>query len=219
MIATLELIDLLARRLEPVHRLRPPVVRAGCWLLVAMTVLALLAISQGLRPDLAQCWREISFTTSLAASFATGLFAVVAAFMLVVPGRSRLWLLLPVPPLLLWLSTVGYQCLTNWVRVDPTGMSMGETTRCFATLILASLPLWLLMLQMLRRARPIQAGPPMLAGSLAVAATTAVAMNLIHQFDATAMILLWNFGGGAIIVGVSALLSRPMLAVCTHLPR
>ncbi len=53
MITTPDLISALATNLTPVNRLRRPVARAACWLLLAAFILALFAISQGLRPDLA----------------------------------------------------------------------------------------------------------------------------------------------------------------------
>lgn len=54
MIATPDLIESLAANMKPVRRLRPPVTRAAFWLLLAALVVALLAVSQGIRPDLAQ---------------------------------------------------------------------------------------------------------------------------------------------------------------------
>jgi len=77
--------------------------------------------------------------------------------------------------------------------------------------ILTSLPLWLLMLLMLRRSGAVRRVLPMLTGSLAVAATAGVAMGLLHALDSSAMILLWNFGIGAAIVLVSTMFSRPLL--------
>ena len=47
MIATPDLIESLAANMKPVRRLRPPVTRAACWLLLAAMVVALLAVSQG----------------------------------------------------------------------------------------------------------------------------------------------------------------------------
>jgi len=211
MIRTSELVDVLAGELKPVGRLRSPLFRGMCWGLVAAVIVLFLAISQGLRGDLAQRLGEISFAIALAGSGATAISAAVAAFALAVPGRSRLWALLPLPPLLLWVTAIGRQCLTHWVRYDGGAMMMGDTARCFATVILTSLPLWLLMLLMLRRSGAVRRVLPMLTGSLAVAATAGVAMGLLHALDSSAMILLWNFGIGAAIVLVSTMFSRPLL--------
>jgi len=40
-------------------------------------------------------------------------------------------------------------------------------------------------------------------GSLAVAAITATALSLFHVFDASVMILMWNFGTAALFVGLA----------------
>ena len=41
------------------------------------------------------------FAVEMAATFLTGVFAVIAAFYVSLPDRSRFWLALPLPPLLL----------------------------------------------------------------------------------------------------------------------
>ena len=52
--ATPDLINALVADLTPVGRSRPPQTRATGWLLLSALLLALLAVSQGLRPDLEQ---------------------------------------------------------------------------------------------------------------------------------------------------------------------
>ena len=206
MITTPDLIEALAANLTPVRRLRPPVTRAACWLLLAALVLALLAVSQGIRPDLAQRLREPTFILGMSGALLTGVLAAVATFMLSLPDRSRFCLLLPAPALVLWLSTIGYQCLTNWVSLEPNGIHLGETAQCFATLVLTSLPLSLAMLVMLRYAAPLRPIAVTLTGSLAVAAISATALSLFHELDATVMILMWNLGTAALFVGLGGAL-------------
>lgn len=212
MITTPDLIESLATSLTPVRRLRPPLMRAGCWLLLAAVILGLLAVSQGIRPDLARRLQQAGFASGMAASLLTGICAAIAAFMLSLPDRSRLWLLLPAPTLFAWLSTIGYQCLTDWISLDPNGMQLGETARCFATLVLTGLPLSLAMLFMLRYAGPLRPTVTTLTGSLAVAAITATALSLFHDLDATVMILIWNLGTAAVIVGMGSLSGRRMFS-------
>jgi len=209
-IKTPDLIASLAANATPVRRLRPPVMRAACWLLLAAVVLTLLAVNQGIRPDLVQRLQEPAFAASMAASLLTGVLATIAAFLVSLPDRSRLWLLLPVPALIAWLSNVGYQCLTQWVAIGPDGMSFGEAARCFATLVLTSLPLSLAMLVMLRYAAPLRPTAATFMGSLAVAAITATALSLFHVIDATVMILMWNFGTAVLLVGLAGVFGRTM---------
>jgi hypothetical protein len=214
-ITTPDLINALTANLTPVRHLRPPLTRAACWLLLAALILTLLAISQGMRPDIAQRLQDPTFVVSMAGALLTGILAAVAAFMLSLPDRSRVWLLLPAPALVLWLSTVGYQCLTNWVAFQPDGMRLGETARCFATLVLTSLPLSLAMLVMLRYAAPLRPTAATLTGSLAVAAITATALSLFHDLDATVMILMWNLGTAALFVGLGGAFGGRMFSLVT----
>jgi hypothetical protein len=211
-ITTPHLINALATKPTPVRRLNPPLVRAACWLLLAALILSLLAIDQGLRPDLAQRLQDASFMARVADALLTGVLAAIAAFMLMLPDRSRFWLLLPCPALVLWLSTIGYQCLTDWMSLEPGGIRLGEAARCFATLVLTSLPLSLAMLVMLRHAAPVRPIHVSLVGGLAVAAITATALALFHDLDATVMILLWNLGTAAMFVGFGGAFGRKMFS-------
>lgn len=207
MTSTPELIAVLTANLPPVRRLRPPFVRASCWLLLAVLVLVLMAIGHGVRPDLLQRLEESTFTVGLAGALSTGILAAIAAFFVSLPDRSRGWSLLPAPAFIVWMSSIGYQCLTNWIAVGPDGMQMGETAKCFATLVLTSLPLSLVMLAMLRFAAPLRPTNVVLLGSLAVAGVTATALSLFHPLDATVMILAFNLGVAVLIVGSGGALS------------
>lgn len=208
MITTPDLIESLVASAVPVRRLRPPLARAVGWLLFAALILALFAVSHGVRPDLGMRLQQPVFVIGIAASLATGVLAAVASFIVSVPDRSRRWLLLPVPALLVWLPTVGYGCLIAWVSMGPDGISLGETARCFATLVLVGAPLSLALLVMLRFTALLAPTPVAIAGSLAVAAITSTALSLFHQLDATAMILIWNLGTAALLVALGGLYGR-----------
>ena len=208
MITTPQLIEALASGAKPVKRLRPPLLRAAFWLVLAVLVFGLLAVAHGMRSDLAQQLARPEFALGLAASLITGVLAAVAAFFLSLPDRTRAWGLLPVPTLILWISTVSYGCLTHWVDIGPDGMRMGETARCFATLLVTSLPLSLGLFVMLRHAAWLRPTAVTLTGGLAVAAMAATALSLFHNIDATVMVLIWNFGVAGIVVGISYLLGR-----------
>ncbi|MGH8701819.1 MAG: NrsF family protein [Burkholderiales bacterium] len=212
MITTPGLIESLVASAAPVQRLRPPLARAVGWLLFAALILALLAVSHGVRPDLELRLQQPAFAVGIAASLLTGVLAVIASFTASVPGRSRRWLLLPVPALLVWLSTVGYVCLTDWVIIRPGAITFGETARCFATLMLVGAPLSLAMLVMLRYAALLSPTPVAITGSLAVAAMTATALSLFHELDASAMVLIWNVGVAALLVALGGTFGRRMFS-------
>ncbi|MGU2419714.1 NrsF family protein [Burkholderia cenocepacia] len=217
--STAELIESLVADATPVRQLPAPARRASGWLLFAALLLVCVAVAHGLRPDLLLKLRQPVFVTSVTAAAVTGVLAAVAAFAASIPGRSLRWLLLPVPALLVWIATIGYGCLTNWVEIGPRGMSPGETARCFATLALTGIPLSLTLLIMLRHVVRLAPAPVAMTGSLAVSAITAVALSLFHPLDATIMILMWNLGIVAILLSVSALYGKRLFAWVAPLGR
>lgn len=219
MTKTPDLIDALVECATPVRRLRPPLVRGALWLALAAFILALLAIGHGVRADLAERLHQPVFAVSIAAALATGVLAAMAAFMVSLPDRSQWWLALPAPALAVWVGTIGYGCLTDWVVIGPDGVRFGETLRCFATLVLTSVPLAIALAVMLRYAALLRPGAVTLAGALAVAAITSSALSLFHDLDATLMILIWNLGTAALITGLGSLFGRRVLrSTVSHLP-
>jgi hypothetical protein len=209
---TSDLIESLVVDATPVRPLSAPAKRAAGWLLFAALVLMLVGVAHGVRPDLTLKLQQPVFVTGVAAAALTGILAAVASFVASVPGRSLRWLLLPLPALAAWVSTIGYGCLTNWVEIGPDGMSLGETARCFATLGLTGIPLSLALLIMLRHIARLAPAPVVMTGSLAVAALTAVALSLFHPLDATIMVLVWNFGVATILLLISARYSNRLFA-------
>jgi hypothetical protein len=212
LVTTADLIETLSAHATPVRRLRPPLVRAGVWLLAAGLVLAFLTSLYGIRPDLAERLRQPGFALALAGALLTGVLAAVAAFHVSLPDRSRGWLLLPLPPLLLWMSTIGYGCLTNWVRLEPDAIRLGTMLECVATLALASLPLSLVLMVMLRHAARLYPTMVAMMGGLASAGMAATALSLVHELDASAMVLLWNLGAAALIVVIGGTFGRRLFA-------
>jgi hypothetical protein len=200
MTRTTDVIDLLVADATPVRRLRAPTVRAACWLLCALLVILFVGIAHGLRADWMLKLGQPRFIIGVGAALATGALAAVAAFVASVPGMSRRWLFLPAPAAAIWLGTIGYGCLTDWIALGPDGMSIGETARCFATLALVGTPLSLAMLIMLRHIARLSPTPVVMVGSVAVAALTATALSIFHPIDATSMILVWNFGLAVLFV-------------------
>jgi hypothetical protein len=208
LVTTPELIDMLCAGAMPVRRLRAPLVRAGLWLLLAGLVLLALAAVHGARSDLALRLRDPSFVAALSGSLLTGILAAVAAFYLSLPDRSRLWLLLPAPALALWVATIGYGCLTDWVALAPNGVRLGSTLECFATLVIASLPPAMAILAMLRHTAWLHPTTAGMMGGLATAGVAATAMSLFHEIDATVMVLVWNLGAAALIVALGGAFGR-----------
>ena len=207
---TAELIEALAHNLKPVRRLRPPLARAAAWIVVAAGVVALLGITHGVRSDLGQQLARPAYLVLLLASLGTGLLAAIASFFVTLPDRSWRWALLPIPTLLVWMGSVGYQCLTAWVSVDAGGPHAGETLRCLATVVLVSLPLSLVLLLMLRHAAMLRPIAVTLTGGLAVAGFAACALWLFHPLDTSVMVLAWSVATMALALAAAGTAARKL---------
>ena len=207
---TQELIDALVETAVPVRRQRPPLARAGLWLLVAAIVLGLIAIAHGVRPDLGERLHQPLFVIGMIGALATGVLAAIAAFRVSLPDASRWWLLLPLPALAVWFSTIGYGCLIDWVRIGPDGIGMGEAVQCSATLLMTSVPLSIAIVAMLRYAALLRSIEVSTAAGLAVAAITSFALSLFHDLDATIMVLMWNLGSAILIAALASVFGRPL---------
>jgi hypothetical protein len=209
MITTPDLIESLVARAEPVRRLRPPLARAAAWLLFAGLMLVLMVAIKGPRPDLGLSLRQPGFAIDVAAALATGILAAVAAFIVSLPDRSRRWLWLPAPALLVWIVNIGHSCLTAWVDLQPA-MHLGDETGCIAALVMTGTPLALTLLIMLRHAALFNPTPVAIVGSLAVAGITASLLPLFHNHDASVLILVWNLGIAALLTAGAAAFGRRM---------
>jgi len=209
---TLDLIESLATNARPVRALRPPLVRTAGWLALAVAILLLLAVEHGLRADLPTQLRKPAFLAGCLASAATGVLAAVGCLLGALPDRSRRWLLLPLPTLFVWVSTIGYGCLTDWVSIDAGAMRMGEAVRCFVTVLAVSVPLSVVMFAMLSHAARLHPKLVTMTAGLAVAAMTSTALSLLHEIDATVMVLAWNLGVAALLVALEGALGRRVLS-------
>lgn len=216
---TINFIKTLADATQPVRAIRPPFVRTIYWLLIASAILILLFAEHGFRSDIAGQLRNPLFLVGTTASCLTGVLAAHCSLIASLPDRSRFWLLLPLPPLVVWMTTVGYGCLTNWVTYDADGLRMGSAVQCFATVLLVSLPLSISMFVMLRHAVRLRPTFVTLAAGLAVAGMTSTAMSLLYRLDATIMNLIWNLGTAALIVVFKAIFGRRVLATIAEAVR
>lgn len=205
------LIHSLSSNLPPVRRLRPPLFRAVSWLVLAAVLIALFAMLHGgLRAQFAESLRNSTYAIAIAASLATGMLAAISAFLVSLPDRSRHWLWLPVPTLLVWLSNVGYQCFAGWVSAPPDA-AVHSASSCLTAVTFTSVALSLAMAAMLRHAAVLRPASVILLGSLAVSALTTFALSLFHPLDATVMILVWNLGGCILVLVLASLLNRRRL--------
>lgn len=219
MTTTSELVARLVDDGVPVRRLPSPLGRAAKWLAVAAMVVALVFALHGLRPDLALCLTRPTYLVGLAASLATCALAALAAFLVSQPDRSRVWLLLPAPSLLLWLSTVTYGCLTDWVAYDAAReVRLGVTAGCFLLIVATSLPLGGTLIWMLRHTASLRPLDSALAVATSVGALTAAVVQLAHPYAASLLVVLWNFGTVALVVALDVPMARRLFAARRYFP-
>jgi hypothetical protein len=210
------LIERLVAEAGPVRRLRPPLRRAALWLLAVTAVAGTAIVAFADLSLFAQRARDPRLVVEVIATLATGVAAVVAAFELSLPDRSRQWLLLPLPPLMLWLASSGYGCYRHWLVAGPSGWELGESAHCFRFILAASLPLGASLLLALRRTSPIAPLPVGAAGGLGVGALAAFALQFFHPFDVTVMDLAVHAVAVALVVSVASAAQRlaaPMASV------
>ena len=210
--STEDLIASLSTGLSPVRRLKPPLLRALAWILLATVVIALLVLLRGFRADIGPCLQDPAYLIQVAGAWLTGAAATLAAFEVSLPDRKRSWLLLPLPFAGLWLSGFAFGCLGDWIAIPAGAPIMADSIRCLETLIMASLPLGLVLWMMLRRARPLRASATAWVGALAVAGFADTAHLLIHVVQASSLVLVINLVPVAIILVIGGILGRRSLA-------
>lgn len=207
-----DLVRRLAADLEPVRPLRPPVIRGMMWAAWTIAVLVGVGFVNGVRDDLASRLQDVDFIVPLLAALITGIAAALAALVMSLPDRHPTIALLPVPPFILWASSVGYGCITNWVAIGEGDLSLGVAANCFAIVAGTSIPLALVSAIMLRHAARLRPRRVALLGALAVTGVASFALSLFHPLEASAMILIWNIGMAGILGSLASTYGRILLS-------
>lgn len=206
--STEQLIARLAASAEPVKRLKPPLVRAAFWLIGVAAVAAVIIPFWGDFALFDAKLRDPKFVFELAGTLLTGIAAVIAAFELSLPDRSPAWAWLPVPPLVLWLATSGYNCWRDWIEFGDQGWHFGESAACFGTIIGFSIPMGAALLFFLVRAKPLSPAPVAAMGGLGVAGLAAFFLEFNHPIDASFLDLGWHAVAVGLVVAGTSLFGR-----------
>lgn len=206
------LIRTLGAELVPVRRLWPPWLRALGWLAVVAAIAAVLLIHHGATPMLERWAAAPEVAWSTAGAVLTAICAAWAACVLAVPGRTRAWAWLPLPPALLWIGASGLGCLRG--LLDPAARTIGgpPPLDCLVFIVGFSIPLSILLLWLLRRACPLR---PVLTACLLGLASAAAAASLItifHPIDAAATDLAAHVLAVCIVIAANAALGNRLLA-------
>ena len=211
-----DLITQLSADMQPVKRLRPPQWRATIWL-ASMAACCGVAISlmQALHglpsPDL-HTFGAVRYGLENAGMLATTILAALSAFVLSVPGRSRLWLALPLPAVAVWLGAGGLGCWRSWQQGDAHGLNAGQSFECFTFIVIAGLPILGSLLWALRQARPIAPEPVVWMAGLSAAGLCATVLQFVHPHGVGALDLAFHLAAVAVLMGLGRL-GVPILAV------
>lgn len=207
------LIDLLSADVAPVRPLHSPTRRAleTLALLAALGALAILLLPDSNPMAVRGAAEKVQAGMEMAAMFATGTLAVVGAFHLSIPGRSRRWLALPLLPFAVWLTLSGIGCYRDFIRRGSAGLELGHSVDCLVFILGASLLLGAPLIWRLSRAAPIDPLPVAALGGLGAAAFSAFLLQFFHPFAVTFLDLAVHLVAIAIVIGLTALLKRPIL--------
>lgn len=199
------LIDDLGSELRPVRRLPPPWLRAAVWLGAFAVVALVVVLTRTLLPALGIIGNDPFMLPGAYASLLTAVLAAVAAFELSMPDRSDAWIWLPAPAVLVWVVLSGLGCLaTLWIPGAQT--TPFQFMVCFGLILLISLPLTIVMVVMLRRARPLRPLRVAVLGGLAASAGAATLLVIVHPHDSAVLDLAAHAVSVGVIVGLNVLL-------------
>lgn len=202
----------------PVRRLGHPWLRLARWLVPSLLAAAAVVMVFGLRADLGLRLGETRFVTEVLAALTTGVLAALAAVSSGYPGRPLWEKLAPLPPLVVWLGSLGEGCWRTLVRLGPDGLPLLPDLVCFpAILTVATVP-GAMLIWMVRRGAPLTPRLTLALSALAASAIGAAALRLFHPQDASVMVLVWQFGTVAVLTSFGALTGRHMLTWQHRLP-
>jgi hypothetical protein len=208
---TQSLIDRLAADPTQVRRLPAPSARVLTWFALSVPYLALVIVLMTPRGDLVVKLAEGQFMLDLSAALVTGVAAAAAAFLSTIPGIDRRLLLVPIVPLLLWLGSIGYGCVDEWIRFGADGVPLEQSWACFRRTLLATAVPALIIAVMLRRGAPVMPVTTAALGALAAAGLGHVGVRLFHPQDSSMTILVWQMGTVFLLIVFAGAAGRYLL--------
>ena len=199
---TEQLIQTLARDVEPVRPLRRPTLRAAAWVAGAAVYLGVLITLMSPRDDLGVRIYDTQFIFEQWAALLMGITAAGAALASVVPGRRlRVLLMLPLASLTVWLGLIGVRALQDAQTLGLGGVLLQVNWRCVTAILMGAAVPAVAMARMLRRGAPLT--PRLTAGLGGLAAAglgnVAVCMSHPHGFD-----LIWHAGTVLLLAALAA---------------
>ncbi len=207
---TSQLIDQLARGAAPVAPLRSPFRRAILWLALSACFVVAVALIFGPHGTVAT-GRNATYWVAQLATAATAIAAALGAFSSSIPARRRIWEIVPLVPLAVWIGTVGLGCLQDWQLLGDAGLVLSPDWTCLGPMFVVGVIPAMALLLMLRRGLSVRPHMTACLGGLAVAAVANLALQTFHAQDLSLMVLVWHVGGALVFVALSALLGAVAL--------
>jgi hypothetical protein len=200
------LIKNLAQELPPVQPLPGPPARTLLWLAILFPYVGLVVLIMGFVTKRPISRLDTRFVAEQIFALSTGIAAAMAAFVSVIPGRKKSFLLWPLLPMAGWLGTLGAGCLQT--GGDGT---LHHNLWCFPYIIILGTAPALILWTMLRRGAPLHPHMTAALGAIAAAGVGNFCVRLVHPEDVTVMLMVWHVGGVFLLTAVSSRAGRYML--------
>lgn len=206
-----QLIQQLSRGPTPVGRLPAPWRRAAIWFAISVPYVAAVIWLHSMSFDVTQMLADRQFIVEQIATLLTAIAAVTAAFCSVVPGYDRRILLFPLPPLTIWLISIGEGCVRDWLRLGAQGLALRADWDCLPPAALIGIVPALAIVIMLRRGAPLYPRVSLALAALAVAALGNFGLRFFHVGDASIMVLVWHFGSVVVLALLAGWIGKRVL--------
>lgn len=206
-----ELITRITAAAGPVRRLPSPAARLMMWLVLTLPCVAAIVLIMNPRPDLVRMLAEPRFQIEQMAALTTAIAAAFAAFSSIVPGRPRWPLLIPAVPFVIWLASLGRECIGILLTEGPRGITIGWDWVCIPAIAMVGAVPAVTIVFMLRRGAPIMPCTSVAFGALAAAAVGNFGLRFFHTQDASLMVLVWQFGTVVLLTALAGCAGRYIL--------
>lgn len=202
---TSDLIENLARELEPVRALPRPGTRAAAWSLGAAFYIAILAAAMSIAtPGIAGAGGPL--WVAQIAAVATGVLASLAAFASVIPGASRHWSIWATLAALAWLGTL--LAASSWDVDWGTALAASHEWTCVGFIVVGGAPLLIVLAVMLRRGAPLHPALTAALAALAVGALANVGACVSLPHPSGAITFAWHGGVVLALMTLAAMTAR-----------
>jgi len=199
---TEQLIRELAEQATPVRKLSRPYTRAAMWLALSTAYIVLVLLVMPARHDLSSGLHDPLFVIEQLGGVATGIAAALAAFVSVIPGYDRKWIIVPFLPLAVWLGSLGPGCMHEINQFGIQDLQLRHNPWCVPFIVLLGAIPAVAMAVMLRRGAPLTPHLTAGLGGLAAAGLANAGVRIIHPEDVSVMLLVWHVGA---VIALSAL--------------